>query len=65
MKITSKKLGIATLTVLQILCVWIAAAFALDKCDNIYINALCAICYLFFACLFEYVKYKMTHNDIH
>ena len=64
--ITSEKLGIIAFTTIQILCVFIAAAFALDCVNNdIYFNAGGAILYLILASVCEWVKYKITHpNDI-
>lgn len=61
--ITSEKIGIAAFTTLQILFVFIAAAFALDEYTNsVYANALSTICYLSLAIACELVKYKITHD---
>ena len=61
---TSEKLGIIVFTTIQILCVFIAAAFALQEpTTNVYVDAIGALGYLFLACLIEWVKYKITHND--
>ena len=59
--ITSEKLGIIVFTTIQILCVFIAAAFALQEPTNIYSDAISAIEYLCVAIFFEWVKYKITH----
>lgn len=63
--VTSEKLGVIAFTTIQILCIFIAAAFALQEPTNIYGNAIGAIGYLCIAIFFEWVKYKITHpNDI-
>ena len=61
LKITSEKLGVITFTTIQILCVFIAAGFALQEPTNIYGDAFGAILYLSIACLMEWIKYKITH----
>ena len=61
--ITSEKLGVIAFTTIQILCVFIAAEFALQEPTNIYGDAFGAIGYLFVACLIEWVKYKITHPE--
>lgn len=61
--ITSEKLGVIAFTTIQILCVFIAAAFALQEPTNVYGNAIGAIGYLCIACLIECVKYKVTHPE--
>lgn len=62
--ITSEKLGIIVFTTIQILCVFIAAGFALQEpTTNVYTDAIGALGYLFLTCLIEWVKYKITHND--
>lgn len=62
--ITSKELAIASFTTVQILCVFIAAAFALqsEACTSPYWDAFGCISYLGAAIIFEWVKYKVTHN---
>lgn len=59
--ITSEKLGVIAFTTIQILCVFIAAAFALQKPTNVYGDAIGAIGYLCIAIFFEWMKYKITH----
>lgn len=59
--ITSEKLGIIAFTTIQILCTFIAAAFALQEPTNVYYDAFGAIGYLCVAGFFEWVKYKITH----
>lgn len=62
--ITSEKLAVIVFTTIQILFVFIAAGFALQELTtNVYTNAIIALGYLFLACLCEYVKYKITHDD--
>lgn len=61
--ITSEKLGVIAFTTIQILCIFIAAAFALQEPTNVYGNAIGAIGYLSAACLIEWVKYKITHPE--
>lgn len=48
-------------TTIQILCVFIAAAFALQEPTNVYGDAIGALGYLCVAVFFEWVKYKITH----
>ena len=61
--ITSEKLAIVVLTVIQVLCIFIAAGFALDEFNGTSYNALGAIMYLALTVLIEWVKWKITHND--
>ena len=61
--ITSEKLGVIAFTTIQILCIFIAAAFALQEPTNVYGNAIGAIGYLCIAIFFEWVKYKITHPE--
>lgn len=61
--ITSEKLGVIAFTTIQILCVFIAAAFALQEPTNVYGNAIGAIGYLCITIFFEWVKYKITHPE--
>lgn len=67
-KITNEKLGVAVFTVIQILCVFIAAAFALQS-DAVgghlypYYDAIGCLMYLGAAIIIEVVKYKITHNN--
>ena len=66
-KITNEKLGVAVFTVIQILSVFIAAAFALQS-DAVggsypYYDAIGCLMYLGVAIIIEVVKYKITHNN--
>lgn len=61
--ITSEKLATIALTCIVWLCVLIAAAFALQEPTNVYVDAFGAIGYLALAGFFEWLKYKITHNN--
>ena len=61
--ITSEKLGVIAFTTIQILCIFIAAAFALQEPTNVYGDAIGAIGYLCIAIFFEWMKYKITHPE--
>lgn len=61
-KITSKKLATIALTCVVWLCVLFAAAFALQGTGT-YIDALASISWLCIAIFFEWIKYRVTHND--
>lgn len=63
LNITSNSLATIALTCVVWLCVLIAAAFALQEPTNIYVDAFGAIGYLTIAAFFEWVKYRITHND--
>ena len=56
--ITSEKLGVIAFTTIQILCVFIAAAFALQG-THTYIDSVVAIGWLVIAGFFEWMKYKV------
>lgn len=61
--ITSEKLAIIVFTVIQVLCIFISARFALDEFNDTMYNSLGAIMYLALTILIEWVKWKVTHND--
>lgn len=63
--ITSKSLATIALTCVVWLCVLIAAAYALqsDTVTPRYIDTIGVIIYLALAGFFEWVKYKITHNN--
>ena len=61
--ITSEKLAIIAFTTIQILCIFIASAFALDELHPTTYTALGAFMYLMIVIIIEWVKWKVTHND--
>ena len=60
--ITSEKLATIALTCVVWLCVLFAAAFALQGTDT-YIDILASIGWLIVAGFFEWIKYKITHQE--
>ena len=60
--ITSEKLAVIVFTTIQILCVLIAAAFALEQTFTNY-DLFGAIGYLSIAILCEWIKWKITHQN--
>ena len=60
--ITSEKLATIGLTCVVWLCVLIAAAFAVQGTHTC-IDSIAAIGWLVIACVFEWVKYRVTHQD--
>ena len=65
LKITSEQLAIIVFTTIQVLCVFIAAAFVLqaDVCSSPYYDILGCLMYLGAAVFLEWIKYKVTHNN--
>lgn len=64
--ISSKKLAIIAFTTIQILCVFIAAAFVLqsDAVPNPYYDALGSLMYICITIIIEWVKYRIvTEHD--
>lgn len=63
-KLTSKQTTIMVFTTIQVLCVFIAAAFVLqtDACTSPYFDILGCLMYLGAAAFFEWLKY-ITHKD--
>ena len=60
--ITSEKLAVIAFTTIQVLCAFIAAAFALEQHFTNY-DLFGAISYLSLIVLCEWIKWKITHND--
>lgn len=65
-KLTSKQIAIIVFTTIQVLCVFIAAAFVLqaDACPSPYYDILGCLMYLGATVFFEWLKYKIIHDDI-
>lgn len=65
LKITPEQLAIIVFTTIQVLSVFIAAAFVLqaDACSSPYYDILGCLMYLGVAIFFEVLKYKITHHD--
>lgn len=63
LNITSEKLATIALTCVVWLCILIAAAFALQEPTNVYVDTFGAIGYLALAGFFEWLKYRITHNN--
>ena len=63
--ITSNNVKTIALTCVVWLCVLIAAAFALqhDTVTPYYIDAIFTVIWLIIAAFFEWIKYKITHNN--
>lgn len=62
--ITSEKLATIGFTIIVWICVLIAAAFALQE-SGTYIDAISSIGWLVIAGFFEWLKYKVTHQEDH
>ena len=60
--ITSEKLATIGFTLIVWICVLISAAFALQG-NGTYIDVLALICWLVIASFFEWMKYKVTHQE--
>lgn len=60
--INSKNLATIAFTCIVWLCVLIAAAYSLQG-NNTHLDAIAALLWLCIAGFFEWVKYKVTHND--
>lgn len=65
LKITPEQLAIMVFTTIQVLCIFVAAAFVLqaDACPSPYYDILGCLMYLGIAIFFEWIKYKVTHKD--
>lgn len=60
--ITSNGLATIALTCVVWICVLFAAAYALQD-DHTYFDAIASLMWLCIAGFFEWVKYKVTHDD--
>ena len=60
--ITSEKLATIGFTIIVWICVLIAAAFALQGTST-YIDAISSIGWLVIAGFFEWMKYRITHQE--
>lgn len=60
--ITSNGLATIALTCVVWICVLFAAAYALQG-NHTYLDAIAALSWLCIAGFFEWVKYKVTHDD--
>ena len=60
--ITSNSLATIALTCVVWICVLFAAAYA-SQDNHTYFDAIASLIWLCIAVFFEWVKYKVTHND--
>lgn len=65
LKLTSEQIAIIVFTTIQVLCVFVAAAFVLqaDACPSPYYDIFGCLMYLGAAAFLEWIKYKVTHNN--